>query len=104
MSKEAVPKAVMCMLCGDVLYGGPGLYPVPRECQCGKTVVIPRRDRGYVKWDAKAYEQAGYNEPEVEWTFETLAPGVVPVEVRTIDDAAANAASQTFNPDGTLKR
>lgn len=101
---ERVPKWVLCLVCGDLLYGGPGLHPVPRECPCGNTVVIPRRDRGYVKWNQDAYTQAGYNEPEVEWTEELLAPGVIPVEVRTIDDAAANAASQTFNPDGTIKR
>lgn len=49
------PKWVMCMVCGDVIYGGPGFHPIPRECTCKATRVVPREDRGYVQWDKEKY-------------------------------------------------
>lgn len=52
----SIPKHAMCMVCGDVIYAGPGINPIPRECQCKATIVIPMEDRGYVRWDPKAYE------------------------------------------------
>ena len=53
-----VPKWVMCMVCGDVLYGGPGVNPIPRECGCHSTMVLPMEDRGYVRWNKHNYEAA----------------------------------------------
>lgn len=75
-----IPKWAMCMVCGDVIYAGPGFHPLPRECECGATVVLPREDRGYVKWDPVRYAANDATEPEIEYAKEgeVLSP-VVPV-------------------------
>lgn len=54
----AQPHWAMCMVCGEVLYAGPGINPIPRECGCKATRVLPREERGYVQWDKKAYAAA----------------------------------------------
>lgn len=97
MNKPVNPKWVMCPLpdCLSVVYAGPGVYPVYRECQCKATRVMPKIDKGYIEWDTKRYEAAGFEEPEVE----EAAPGEVldpymmvrPEAPRTIDDAVADA-------------
>lgn len=81
-----VPKWVMCMVCGDVIYGGPSAFPLPRECSCKATIVVPKEDRGYVKWKPEEYAKVGATEPDVEYTTEVLEPDVVPVRSSTIDD------------------
>lgn len=52
------PKWVMCGVCGDVIWGGPGFHPIPRECTCRATRVVPREDRGFVQWNAQMYQDA----------------------------------------------
>lgn len=56
MTKQA--KWVMCPVCDDVVYGGPGMNQIERECKCRATVVIPLKDRGLVRWNGAAYKQA----------------------------------------------
>ena len=55
------PQWVMCMVCGDVLYGGPGLNPIPRECGCTATRVVPLENRGVPQWDVAQYEANAEN-------------------------------------------
>lgn len=50
------PEYAMCMVCGDVLYAGPGMNPIPRECECKATIVIPTEERGFVRWSEELYE------------------------------------------------
>ena len=57
MAQSKPPKWVYCPVCGDRLYGGPSFQQIPRECECGATVVVPKEDRGYVKWDDKRYAE-----------------------------------------------
>lgn len=82
------PKWVMCLLCGDVIWGGPSIHPMPRECSCKATVVVPRIDRGYVRWDAERYKAAGETEPEIEYAKpgEVLQPTAVSAPPTRIDD------------------
>lgn len=54
----ATPHWVMCTVCGDIIYAGPGINPIPRECKCMATRVIPLEDRGVVQWSPELYEAA----------------------------------------------
>lgn len=58
------PKWCMCMVCGDVIYAGPGFHPIPRECGCKATRVVPTLERGFVQWDRQMYKDAAIREGE----------------------------------------
>ena len=60
------PKYAMCMVCGNVIYAGPGMNPIPRECdpQCAATIVIPGEERGFVRWDQAKYKAAAIKQAE----------------------------------------
>lgn len=69
------PHWAMCLVCGDVLYAGPGINPILRECECTATAVRPTEERGYVLWDKEKYAAAGIEGgPEIEYTNEALDP------------------------------
>lgn len=89
MAKQ--PEYVMCPLCEDIIYGGPGVNPIPRECECKATRVIPTESKGIVQWDKKRYAEAGHTEPEIEYTEKTLDPMATrrPVPEQTLDDIIA---------------
>ncbi len=62
MDRQA--KWVMCMVCGGVIYGGPGFHPIPRECECGATVVVPLETHGSVRWDQQKYAAGAKKQAE----------------------------------------
>lgn len=65
------------MVCGDVIYAGPGINPILRTCECQATSVRPTEERGYVLWDKDMYMAGGADPeagPEIEYTTERLDP------------------------------
>ena len=65
----------MCLLCGDVIYGGPSNFSMIRTCSCEATAVQPTAERGFVMWDKAKYDAEGFTDgPEIEWTEGYLDP------------------------------
>lgn len=86
------PHWVLCSLCNDMVYAGPGINPIPRECECKATRVVPTEQRGFVQWDTARYKAEDAPDPLVEYTDEHLDPNATRVAVPqvTIDQAVAH--------------
>ena len=100
-----IPKWVMCGVCGEMLWAGPSNYsiegkPLPRECGCRATIVVPTQERGFVQWDQQAYRYAAEESVRAEHRKKALkaaslaaeAPGVPnPMREEVYSDALREA-------------
>lgn len=94
------PKLVLCPLCETEIKGGPSIYNIPRECDCGATVILSDPEKCEVRWDKQRYAAAGWDEPLVDWTEELLPGTTVPVPIETIDTLTGYHLKRLAREDG----